>query len=99
MRVEDQACREIAIDLRRTSKTRGTPVIRAVALRRRANGVGVADLTGSGHGVGKVTVNEGASGLAVGGVEDDDGVVVDVAVQDASELVQALVCFPALRSR
>ncbi len=91
MRSEGQTCREIEIDLRRTSKTRGTPVIRVVALRRRADGVGVTDLTSSWHGVGKVKVNESTPGLAVGGVEDDDGVVVDVAVQDASKLVQALV--------
>ncbi len=91
MRVEGQTCGEIAIDLRRTSKTRGTPVVRAVALRGRADGVEVTDLTGSGHRVRKIEVNEGTPGLAVWGVEDDDGVVVDVAVQNASELVQALV--------
>ena len=39
----------------------------------------------------KVVVNERALSLAVGVLEDDDGVVVDVAVQVASVLVEALV--------
>ena len=66
-------------------------VVRAIALLWGSDFVGVADLTDGGDGIGQVKVDKCAFGVAVGHLHNDDGVVVDVAVEDSADFVEGSV--------
>ena len=74
-----------------TSDTGRTPVVRAITLWRGSDFVGIADLTDGGDGVGQVEVDECAFGVAVRNLHYDDGIVIDVSVEDSADFVERSV--------
>ena len=74
-----------------TLDTGRTPVVWAIALWRGSDFVGVADLTDGGDGVRQVEVDKCAFGVTVGHLNDDNGVVVNVSVEDAADFVERSV--------